>query len=192
MAGSVDDLPSRRLALWREGLPALVSIREAGREAWRELRPQHGSVVVPAGHEVAVSVRRGPSIDLRPLAELAPDALQVLDLGWTRTRDDDLVHLAGLTELRELDLGMTRITDAGARHLSGLRGLRVLKLAHTRLGDAGLAAIAVVELAELSLRGTRVTEASVPILRRIGSLQRLDVGDTAISWLSAAHDDHPQ
>jgi hypothetical protein len=191
MPGSANDLPARRIRLRRGELPALVSVRGARHEQWRRLSPAGGFYDVPAGHDVALSVRREPDIDLGPLAGLAPDALQVLDLGWTRTRDEDLTHIAGLAGLRELDLGMTRITDAGAHHLARLEGLRVLKLTHTRLGDAGLTALAGIAFAELSLRGTRVTEASVATLRQMRSLARLDVRDTPIAWLGRA-DDHPQ
>jgi len=53
--------------------------------------------------------------------------------------DAGLVHLKGLTSLKELRLvGFVRISDAGLVHLKGMTNLQNLQLLETRITDAGL------------------------------------------------------
>jgi Leucine-rich repeat (LRR) protein len=52
--------------------------------------------------------------------------------------DADLIHVEGLTELRELDLGGTAISDAGLEHLRFLKQLRYLGIWRTKVSDAGV------------------------------------------------------
>jgi hypothetical protein len=59
--------------------------------------------------------------------------------GTWRVHDVDLVHLKGLTGLRELFLGLTQITDAGLVHLKGLTKLKKLVLDGTKVTSAGIA-----------------------------------------------------
>ena len=55
--------------------------------------------------------------------------LERLDSGdFLRTPHVELVHLKGLTNLRELNLNGTDITDAGLVHLEGLTNLQSLQL----------------------------------------------------------------
>jgi hypothetical protein len=65
--------------------------------------------------------------------------LQVLNIGLCEeVGDAGLVHLKGLTELRELNLRSTKVSDAGLAHLRGLTGLRKLDLRHTKVTTAGV------------------------------------------------------
>ena len=53
--------------------------------------------------------------------------------------DAGLVHLKGLTSLKELRLvGFVRISDAGLVHLEALTNLQKLHLSFTQVTDAGL------------------------------------------------------
>ena len=52
--------------------------------------------------------------------------------------DAGLVHLKGLTELKELDLSDTRVTDVGLVHVKGLTKLQYLDPSGTQVTDAGL------------------------------------------------------
>jgi hypothetical protein len=57
----------------------------------------------------------------------------------TRVTDEELAHIARLTELQRLWLDGTRVTDAGLVHLAGLPQLQVLSLSQTRVTGAGVA-----------------------------------------------------
>ena len=68
-----------------------------------------------------------------------------MNLNGTRITDAGLVHLSGLTNLRDLwltgtgvGLTGTGVTDAGLVHLSGLKKLEVLDLDGTGVTDSGL------------------------------------------------------
>jgi hypothetical protein len=52
-------------------------------------------------------------------------------------RDDDLRHLAGLTQLRSLRLDGAQVTDSGMKHLEGLTRLEDLALNATFVTDDG-------------------------------------------------------
>jgi hypothetical protein len=52
--------------------------------------------------------------------------------------DDVLVHLHGLSQLRELQLQDTEITDAGLANLQGLSQLQRLSLNNTNVTDQGV------------------------------------------------------
>jgi hypothetical protein len=52
--------------------------------------------------------------------------------------DAGLVHLKGLSSLRELNLRCTKVTDAGLVHLKGLTGLRKLDIRYTKVTPAGV------------------------------------------------------
>ena len=56
----------------------------------------------------------------------------------SRITDVGLVHLKGLTSLKELRLPK-QITDAGLVHLKGLTKLESLDLSRTKITDAGIA-----------------------------------------------------
>jgi Planctomycete cytochrome C len=74
------------------------------------------------------------------LAELAPIALNIyaLDFSRTRVKDADLAHLAGMKNLARLILSKTEIGDAGMAHLRNNVALEHLNLYHTQVTDAGL------------------------------------------------------
>lgn len=122
--------------------------------------------------------------------------------------DADLTFLATLDGLEDIRLHkMPRITDATMLHLTGLSRLKILKcseiegitgsnLVHMEklpleslefwksgLNDAGLAGIAKFRsLVTLSLNGHRkITDASLPIIRELPSLENLYIADTGIS-----------
>ena len=95
-----------------------------------------------------------------------PEDLQILDLKGSAVTDAGLVHLRGLTGLRNLNLAQTEVTDAGLEHLQDLVNLEKLNLWETAVSDAGLRLLrGLVALRELDLEGTRVTEAGIAELR---------------------------
>ena len=77
--------------------------------------------------------------DLR-LAELAPLALHIYGLDFSRTKikDADFAHLAGMRNLARLMLSRTEITDAALLHLRSNVALEQLNLYSTMVTDAGM------------------------------------------------------
>ena len=66
--------------------------------------------------------------------------LKNFELRDSQVTDAGLVHLKGLTKLRELYLDETKVTDAGLEHLAGLTNLQKgLNLTLTQITDAGVA-----------------------------------------------------
>jgi uncharacterized protein (TIGR02996 family) len=57
--------------------------------------------------------------------------------------DDDLVHIAPLTQLKELDMNLNEITDAGMVHLTGLSNLRKLDISFTDVTHEGIRTLAL-------------------------------------------------
>ncbi len=86
----------------------------------------------------------------------------VTDAGLAR-----LVHLKGLTNLKELWLDDTQVTDAGLIHLKGMTSLRALWLNGTQVTDDGLVHLkGLTSLQGLWLNGTQVTDAGVQDLQK--------------------------
>ena len=93
--------------------------------------------------------------------------LRELYLNNTRVTDAELVHLRGLTRLYRLSLQNTKVTDAGLVHLSGLTGLRTLSLDGTQVTDTGLTHLqGLAQLQWLDLSNTRISEAGVAQLQK--------------------------
>jgi hypothetical protein len=86
----------------------------------------------------------------------------------TKITDADLVVLAPqLRNFERLILARTHITDAGLIHLRGLTDLRELDLDDTDISDAGLVHLKTMTgLKELGLYGTQVTESGVSMLQK--------------------------
>jgi hypothetical protein len=104
--------------------------------------------------------------------------LDSLRLTGTAVTNAGLVHLKGLTGLRDLQLGNTQITDAGLAHLKGLTELRQLLLFNTPITDAGLDHLKdLTSLVLLDLSGTKVTDDGVIELERVSSLPRSNITD---------------
>ena len=105
---------------------------------WWKIGSARGKVVIPAGNQVWLAVGDRAATDLSPLAGLEPDALQTISFDSTSVSDEQVIHLRGLTGLRDLGLGVTNITDEGLAHISCLSKLRRLDLRETRISDDGL------------------------------------------------------
>lgn len=135
--------------------------------AWESLGGARGTVTVPEGKTVGLTVSPEGSTDLSPLAALAPNGLRALDLAGTAVGDGELVHVQGLTGLEMLDLGHTRITDAGLEHLARMTALEALWLNDTQITDAGMGhLLALTSLRWLILENTKVTDSGREVLER--------------------------
>lgn len=99
--------------------------------------------------------------DLR-LAELAPLALHIyaLDFSRTKIKDADLAHLAGMRNLSRLMLSKTEVTDAALLHLKNNAALEQLNLYNTLVTDAGMTWLEPLKaLKKVYVWQTKVTEA---------------------------------
>jgi hypothetical protein len=102
--------------------------------------------------------------------------------------DADLVHLEGLTELRDLDLGKTKITDAGLTQLKALTKLERLNLMDTRLTDAGMKDLAEFrQLIKLDLGFVPITDAGLIYVGRLTTLRELALGATMTTDAGLKH-----
>ena len=64
--------------------------------------------------------------------------LQIMDLAWSTTTDEDLAQLKDLRKLRHLGLGGTPVTDRGLAYLEKLPGLERLWVAKGTISAAGV------------------------------------------------------
>lgn len=105
---------------------------------WEKSGRAQGRVAISAGKELRLNVTPQASTDLSPLAGLAANALQYLQLSGTRVANAGLEHIKHLSGLRVLWLYDTRISDAGLPLLQGLSSLRVLNLRSTLVSKGGI------------------------------------------------------
>jgi hypothetical protein len=126
-------------------------------------------------------------------------SLKILDIPYSEVTDSGLINLSGLKDLEELRFHGSKITSQGLRYLRG-KNLRSLDLSGslvddlallgdvsrmeevylggTPISDAGLVPIkACRKLIVLNISGTRVTDASIPLLRCLTTLERLRIND---------------
>ena len=106
----------------------------------------------------------------------------VVNLTNTQVSDAGLVHLKGLTNLRQLNLRNTRISDAGLVHLKGLTKMKVLILTEIPITDAGLAHLeGLAKLEKLILYDTQITDAGLVHLKGLTGLKSLNLTNTKIT-----------
>lgn len=92
--------------------------------------------------------------------------------------NEDLESLLPLAEvIRRLDISQTSVTDQCAPLLARFRHLRALRAVNNDLGDTTVAALVPLQsLEKISLFGTNVTAASLPVIKRIPSLKIVLLG----------------
>lgn len=96
-----------------------------------------------------------------PLLKLLP-ALRELDVGGSQRTDSGLWSLA--------------LNDENVSHIAGLTNLEVLKLNGARIGDRGVMQLAkLIRLRELDLSETMVTSIGIASLRQLNDLRRLSL-----------------
>jgi hypothetical protein len=186
---------SNRRAFWRSRWALLVlvaalyllgrwGIRIYQRQMWESRGADyvyvtwHGSVTklsfmrlnaVPVEHLKGLTSLQSLSLVECKLPDTSvayPASLQRLWLSTCRLTDADLVHLTGLTKLKELNLSYNSVTDQGLTHLTALTGLELLHLDGTRVTDAGLGQLEpLTNLRVLTVTGTKVTDQGVEQFR---------------------------
>jgi hypothetical protein len=99
---------------------------------------------------------------LRPLTEeLVPPLVVSVILRDTATTDGDLEHLRSLSCMGRLDLANTKVTDEGLEVVGRLSRLSSLTLAGTQIGDDGVSHLRHLQLVELGLSRTTISDLAV-------------------------------
>lgn len=107
--------------------------------------------------------------------------LKNLDISITNITDAGMAYLQNLNSLEKIGLHGTKITGEGLKYLQG-KNLSILGLNQTNIGDADMDLIRTfTNLKSLYLVGTRITDASIPHLKELQNLQRIDIVGTKIS-----------
>lgn len=121
--------------------------------------------------------------------EFLADMQNLEELEFVIARDQDLVHLKGLTKLKNLYLGSEAslphagVTSAGLEPLKGLKQLKRLYLDHlTTIDDAGLQHLkGLSALEQLGLRYTKVTNVGLEHLKGLSNLDMLHLHGTKVT-----------
>ncbi len=156
------------LCVWDKDSFGIERIRQR-----RQNVEARGTIAVPPGKEVYLSVSEDAASDLSPLAALNVDDLDELTLG-PLVDDDGLLNIRGLVGLKSLFLEGTRISDAGLANLQPLTNLKSLSFWGTQITDAGVIYLrGLTELEDLSLVYTRISGAGLTHLSGLTRLQCL-------------------
>lgn len=185
------DQPQRALTFAANRSLGSVLARPAGSDdkvAWSVLGEAMGEVSVPATYDVKLEINALGANDLSPLAGVAPGSVQEISFGGGAFPEDQLQHLAHLTDLVGLNLNNTKISDAGVDRIAGLKSLRKLGLGDTLITDAGLQKLSgLTNLERLWLSNTPITDAGLEHLQSIPSLRRLILYGTQITDAGLGH-----
>ena len=119
------------------------------------------------------------SAELEHISKLTK--LRALDLGHTWIDNEGLKHLSNLTKLEDLTLDYTGVSNEGLIHFKGLEELTYLNLESTRVTGSGLSVLEDSPLTNVNLSNTATTDADLPQLAKIGSINNLDIDYTRVT-----------
>ena len=101
--------------------------------------------------------------------------LEALILRRAGFSDEGLSHIQGLTKLRAIDLRNSNVTDAGVAKLSGIKSLVDVQLEKSKVTDACVQHLKGLPLKSLNLNYTAVTDAAMPAIGDIATLEQLQL-----------------
>jgi hypothetical protein len=105
-----------------------------------------------------------------------------IELGNSNAGDDELRHVADLTEARYLNLTNCNVTDAGIRFLLRLSELESLRIDGTKADDNAVAQlVGFKRLKGLSISHTNVSDKGLSVFPKLASLRFLLLDGTTIS-----------
>lgn len=118
--------------------------------------------------------------EMKHLAEMTE--LEWLILMNTQVGDAGLKHLTEITEMKRLFLSCTQVGDEGMKHLAGMTNLNTLYLSKTQVGSEGMRHLAgMTKLETLYLDYTQVGDPGLKHLARMTNLKTLLLNDTQVS-----------
>lgn len=163
---------------WHESAPRTMSTagRPAG-PAW--LRRWIGDDYFQ--RPVLISLFGGARDDswVQAIADLP--SIKYLFLGYRGASDDLFARLPSLPNLEELHIEGGPITDEGMKHIGKFPRLRWLIASGTKITDEGLRDLATLQLEELSLRETSISDVGVPVLATMKHLHKLDLRGSTVT-----------
>lgn len=160
-----EEFPERVLQFAPGTSMGKVLVREAGANGeWRVFGEAFGAAKVPAGHEAALVVKqypRGAKAPLAPMANLAPNDIQMFVCKGSPLPDAEFVHLKRLTGLRVVRINGATLSARGAENFAPL-----------------------TELIELDLTGNNIAQQAFPIFAPMTKLRKLSLAGNPISGRS--------
>lgn len=173
---SAEALPERVIRFAPGESIGKVVIREPGGE-WRVFGEAFGAAKIPAEHEAGLVLKRytrSAKQPLAPLANLAPNDIQMFTNERSTIADGEYAHLKPLTGLRIVRITNAAMTFRGAGHLAPLTDLVELDLSENKISQQIIAMLAPMrKLRRLSLAGNPVSNRAFlefPLLEELESL----------------------
>lgn len=143
---------------------------------WVDHAPAYGRVEIPDGAEIGIRWDASAPVDKELLARLPAGSVTKLDFEWSDLADKNLGSLLRFDRLGELRLGHTRVTDAGMATVGVMTSLKSISLRGLAVTDDGAAhLVSLPALQEADLAATRITDATLELIGRSKTLERLDV-----------------
>ncbi|UCD51641.1 MAG: hypothetical protein JSW27_03225, partial [Phycisphaerales bacterium] len=187
---SLDGAGARRIEFPGDRSLGLLSIRDTGTKGWGGWEPfgeARGIVTVPAGKDLMLNVH-AEGVDLSPLANLAPEALDELNLTTPTLMDDDLRHVGHIRSLKRVSIRGShspdegQFTGRGLAHLYRLSSLVELHIFRTDLDEAGMEQLASLKsLQRLFLwDNAKMTPAGLAHLKSLPTLRLLSFHQTPV------------
>jgi hypothetical protein len=144
--------------------------------------PARGTIAVPEGAQVSLTVNETGVTDLSPLAALGENDLQLLSFSNTSVQDNDLAYIQHLTGLKRLSLYGTGIGDEGMYYVQDLTNLERINLNATQITDEGMQYVQnMTQMRELVLNRTNLTDESMQYIAGMTELTYLDMWQVNIT-----------
>jgi hypothetical protein len=102
-------------------------------------------------------------------------SLKTVNFANSDANDRVVSELSRIPHLRSLDLSGTQVTGGSATGFGSMPELTELSLAGTGADDQVTAALATLPIRSLDLSKSRITNASLPLLLKIATLEKLNV-----------------
>jgi serine/threonine protein kinase len=122
-------------------------------------------------------VLAGTDTDDRIFPVLKKFRLVRLELSGTKVTERGLAQIPHPTQLEFIGLADNPITDSAAKTLAGMKRLEILNLRNTKITAKGLKAIRHLELKELDLGKSAITDSAITEVAKIKCLERLVIND---------------
>ncbi|NLN93424.1 MAG: hypothetical protein GX130_08980 [Candidatus Hydrogenedens sp.] len=151
-------------------------------QPWQFLDMAQGSVTIPAKMEVQIEITQ-VEFDLEALTQLDEMAIHTLLLKGKTVTDDSLEGVGHLRGLVALEFEDTEVTDAGMEKILQVTGLQQIRLENTAITDESIKLFPnFLQLSKVDITNAPgVTAESLPVLRSILALRRLNLEKTGVS-----------
>ena len=108
-------------------------------------------------------------------------SLKTINLANSDANDRVVSELSRIPHLQSLDLSGTQVTGGSATGLGSMRELTDLSLMGTAADDQVVAGLTALPLRKLELSKSRITNASLPLILKIATLETLNVSFNGVT-----------